>query len=52
MATETQDFTAKLSAQNNGLTENLQKLLHKVYEDTLTATKSVTTQIEAAAKKQ
>lgn len=52
MAAETQDFSAKLANQGEGLNDNLQKLFRQIYDNTLEATKSVANQIEVAANKQ
>lgn len=52
MAAETQTFSAQLANQGEGINDNLQKLLKSVYDNTLDATKTVASQIEAAANKQ
>lgn len=52
VAAETQDFSAKLANQGDGINENLQKLFRQIYDNTLDATKSVANQIEIAANKQ
>lgn len=52
VAAETQDFSTKLAAQSEGISDNVQKLLRQIYDNALDATKTVSTQIEAAANKQ